>query len=1597
MDQHAGGRHAGESPEERVTGAVLAGKDLGGRSRDAAALARFCAALLQRVAPAELAMTEPSEVAPEILAAFDLLTDRRPDGTSVRVGPLAASFFGPEGGRTVVEVAAPDRPLLFSTVLTALQGSGLEVRRFSHPILGVDRAEDGRVLSIGPPTGAATQEVLVHLEVAEPLDDEGRAAVTAAVERSLEDLVRAARDLDTVRERVAVAADRLEELGPLHYPAADCGEAAAFCRWLLDGNFLFVGLRHDPPDGTLGLGADDPEAVDLAPVDHDALAATPLAVRRSRRTSRISRPERLAELLLADLDDTGERTGAVHLLGLTSLRGRSERPSGTPWVRTKLRRVLAREQILSGSHDETVLRTIFDGLPWDLLLLADVDWMHDTLVALLDAQQTGGAAVRLLTEPESDALTVLIGVPQESFRTELSAEVQELLRRTLDVQALEVEAELSGSGLTMLSCVAGLEPGGLDRADVAALTARLRDLARSWSERLGEALAVRVGSDATHVARRWLPRLPAPYREATAPDVAADDVLALDEVDGTGDVRLRILPTVDDGGRHHLRLAVGGRPLELSGFVPVLESVGLVVAAEMAFDIDPAAHHPARGTGDGPASVMDLLVSRVPQAGGGVEIATGDADRLGAAILAAWRRDADVDRLNELVLAAGIDWEQVSVLRAYAGYLSQVVPGLRPGTVIDALADNPATARALWEWFTSRFDPHIPGGTDRPADGDPAVRERVVESCDGVARLDQDRVLRQLLALVDATVRTNVWAARRSPSVALKLDGGRLPGRAAGETWREVWVSAPGVEGVHLRAGPVARGGLRWSDREGDVRTEVLQLMQAQELKNALIVPTGAKGGFVLRHRPEDPADLPAAVRAGYTVFVDSLLDLTDDLVDGRPVHPAGVRRGDGDDPYLVVAADRGTASFSDLANSLATARDFWLGDAFASGGSDGYDHKALGVTARGAWVSVTEHFAGLGVDVATDPITVAGVGDMSGDVFGNGMLQSRAIRLVVAFDHRHVFIDPDPDPVRTFEERRRLFELPRSSWDDVDRAVLSRGAMIVPRTTKRVAPTPEAARALGLSEHDLDADGSLALPDLVRAVLRAPTDLLYFGGIGTYVKGRDETAGRVGDPANDEVRVDATDLRVRVVAEGANLGMTPRARVEFAAAGGLVNTDAIDNSAGVDSSDHEVNLKVLLSMPERTGEIDRATRNRLLADAADDVVARVLGNVARQNRGLTREERASRASIEPFLALLFALEADGAVDRDTHALPSGTEVRRRREQGLGLLRPELAVIMAAAKEQLAAEVLAGTLPDREPLAELLRAYFPEELAARFARWLPDHPLRREIVASRLANEVVDRMGMTWVPEACARSGATVETVLAAYWMARETARIGSWWTAIDDVARPERDLLWDPAAHVIDALAGDYLRRGVAAAWRWDEIERNAAAARVLARADRDGVVRDGHDDATRPDGDLSERADRLRRLALAPGLAQVSDRAGVDPAAAVGAYLEAGRRFGLDRLTWAVLGVELAPTDTWSRRHRETLLFDLDRLRRAAAAVLLATPGGAPTPELEDRLAGLAPRIDEAVDAAEAATGRLDPLAVVVAELWLLVEEAAGEIPRA
>ncbi|MDX1621287.1 MAG: NAD-glutamate dehydrogenase, partial [Nitriliruptorales bacterium] len=951
--------------------------------------------------------------------------------------------------------------------------------------------------------------------------------------------------------------------------------------------------------------------------------------------------------------------------------------------------------------------------------------------------------------------------------------------------------------------------------------------------------------------------------------------------------------------------------------------------------------------------------------------------------------------------SAGLSWRQVNILRAYRRYRRQVGTAYTTGYINDTLVDHPEVVRALVELFEARFEPNG-GATPEELE---QLHGAVTEACDRVERLDHDRILRHFLALIDATTRTNAYRSdavaerpdgRTIPYLSFKFDSQRIPAIPKPVPYCEIFVYSPLVEGIHLRGGPVARGGLRWSDRQDDVRTEVLGLMKAQMLKNAVIVPTGAKGGFVVKRPPEDREQLAAEVQRQYVTFVRGLLDVTDNIVGGEVTPPRRVVRRDDDDPYLVVAADKGTATFSDVANDIARAYDFWLGDAFASGGSRGYDHKALGITARGAWVAVQRHFRELGVDTQTDPITVVGIGDMSGDVFGNGMLSSRALKLVGAFDHRDIFLDPDPDPETAFAERKRMFGLPRSSWQDYDRECISEGGGVFSRTSKSIELAPAVQKLLRV-----DAD---ALPpdELIRALLKAPVDLLFAGGIGTYVKASTEDHLDVGDRVNDDLRIDASQVRARVIGEGANLAVTQRGRIQYARRGGRINQDAIDNAGGVDISDHEVNVKILLGQALETGRIDRSERDRILEDITEEIVAHVLDDVDLQTWRLSLELGDSPRRLDAYEQLMTRLEAEGSLDRDVEALPTSDEMQERREAGAGLTRPELATLLGYAKRTITAGVLETRLPDLEALQPALASYFPSLLVERFDDLLESHRLRRQLIATVVANDLVDQLGITIAFRLQDEVGAPLEKVIAAYWTAREIADAGRRWYEVrqlEQLLGPERAM---QLKHEVDRLVSDLARRYL--------VDEELPDISAIVQRDRpvfeqlESQLLDIGTDSQR--SHRIERAQRLlddlveedlarylactRDLMMAPDIADVLRSIGTDgkrdAATVADAFLRLSSALSIDQLTRHLGSVD--PDGRWSRWQHGGLANDLRETRARAVRIALEEEPDLAEPDAIQRFLSRRQDALEHVqqlvrDVGSEPAGRLDAIAVATRAL--------------
>ena len=1100
------------------------------------------------------------------------------------------------------------------------------------------------------------------------------------------------------------------------------------------------------------------------------------------------------------------------------------------------------------------------------------------------------------------------------------------------------------------------------------------EVPRGWVEGLQAALEAAGwpgGPEAAKAAASaYAARLPGSYFERTAPVAAAADLLECQVLEASGDadrVCMAVQPDPDPGaGMFRFRL-YGHRAVELSSFLPVLESFGLTV-------VEAVPHHVV-GLPDAPGAGVHLddfglrVRSRCPFE------PVADGARLVAAVQAVWQGQAEADSLNRLVVSAGIDWRDVVVLRAYRRYRRQVGTAWSDRQLDDPLADFPSVAVALLDYFAARFDPAAPAGAgagdpaaapgSTPA-GDPATarpaaaRRAVLESLTAVERLDQDLVLRAYLGLIDATLRTSYYGRTADgdflPTLTIKLDSARVPELPPPRPQVEAFVYSPRVEGIHLRGGLIARGGIRWSDRQDDLRTEVLGLVRSQVLKNAGIVPTGAKGGFVCRRldraadRPD--VDVVSEVRECYRLFINGLLDITDNVVAGRVISPPGVRPADGADTYLVVAADRGTAELSDLANEISARRGFWLGDAFASGGHHGYDHKAMGITARGAWVAARQHFRQLGIDPEQEEIRVVGIGDMSGDVFGNGMLQSRTIKLVAAFDHRDVFVDPTPDPERSFAERTRLFGMPGSRWQDYDRAALSAGGGVWSRTTKRIELAPQAVQALGL------ASATVSPLELVSAILTASADLLWLGGIGTFVKAPTESHADAGDHTNDAIRVNADQVRARVVAEGGNLGFTQRARIAYSRRGGKINTDFIDNAAGVATSDYEVNLKILLDLAIERGQLPVAERDTMLSAFEDDVAAAVLHDVGRSAIAVTRAVPASATDLDAFEALMAGLELAGRLDRKVEALPDGEEIAVRRAAGAGLTRPEAAVLLALAKSDLAHVLVDADLVTAPDVQTAVEDYFPDAVTDRFGDLIGEHRLYPELVGTRVAGEIVDRMGITWAHETADELGADLPDVAGAYWAARQVLGANQRWRQVETLAAtvpPDaEELLHHHVVAAVDRLARRYLSdprpryddavmaAAIEAGW-------SAVPACGTARGAEAGDIRRLVDFGL--DRDQAEAFALLQLMAAAADVGALTRALGATVADVVAALDAFDRGVGVPALGATLTRIPVA--SRWERWQVRRLLDDVASLRRAAVMAIhldnaaRATPGAGAGPQ--------------------------------------------------
>ncbi|WP_229745088.1 NAD-glutamate dehydrogenase [Sediminivirga luteola] len=1339
---------------------------------------------------------------------------RTGDEAVVRLSNAEPGTEGHGAGRTSVHIVSEDMPYLVSSIVADLSQLGFSIHTVIHPILAVDRrgekpgfldtadesslesGSDTSTMPILPDLGGAQVESWIHIEIDRIGEDEF-APVQHSLLDTLAQVAAANRDQSAMRHRAREIAQELETGAPLPELAEEAEQAARLLRWLRQ-NFLFLGFKEydlvagdqgdylQPVEGTsLGIMSLRRDQRTLPgtltyEVERRAREKHVLVLTKANSRSQVYRNAYMDYIGVKRFNARGEVVGERRFIGLFSSRAYASSVMDVPLLDRKAEQVIERSGFAKHSHSGQNLISILETLPRDDFFQASTEEIGEVAMQVVDLQERRRSRVFTRRDPYQRFISVIVYVPRDLYDTAARLRVERVLRESCQAEWVDFDVLLTHSALARLHFVARVERGvQLPELAPGELEERILAALRSWSEDVAEFLNPSNRISRPDEARRaslWARAFPPGYQQFYSPRDAVGDIAWLEKAAATDEPQVRLHePAAAHGlpeeGKHALRFSFyRTEPLSLAQVIPYLSNLGAEIVDEKPFEL----------------SLSDGTTRYIYDFGLQFDRPLGRQDRahLENAFRDLWTGQAETGRLDRLVIAAGLAPREVVLLRACVRYLRQLGLSYSDRFIGDVLADHPELTRGIVEYFRLRFDPaleeDLDARTTRSEEHAAALRERL----DEVRSLDADRIMRQLIELIAGVLRTNFYQrdeqGRPTPHIALKTAPVRLSFAPKPRPEFEIFVYSPRVEGVHLRFGKVARGGLRWSDRREDFRTEVLGLVKAQAVKNALIVPAGAKGGFYCKQLPpaSDREAWLAEGRACYSTFIGALLDVTDNrvYVDGvqETRHPRDVVRYDDEDSYLVVAADKGTATFSDLANSIAGERGFWLGDAFASGGSVGYDHKAMAITSRGAWESVKRHFRELGTDVQSEDFTVVGIGDMSGDVFGNGMLRSRHIKLVAAFDHRDVFIDPDPDPEVSYAERERLFRLPRSSWQDYDRALISAGGGVYSRQAKSVDLSEQAARVLGVEP------GRRTPQQLISELLAAPVDLLYNGGIGTYVKASSESHAEVGDKANDGIRIDGAQLRAKVVGEGGNLGLTQLGRIEAALAGVRLNTDAVDNSAGVDCSDHEVNIKLFLGHLLVTGELNREDRDELLLGMTDEVAEKVLAHNYRQNV-LLGEARIQTTVMSPtYLRMQRQLERTAGLDSAVEFLPDRREISRRLANGQGFTSPELAVLMAYVKMNAADELLASSVPD-EPWAQaLLEEYFPRTLVQRYGHRLTEHPLRREIIVSVLVNRMVDSGGLTYVYRLQEETAASLPAIARAFTVATEVFTLADYRHSIE-------------------------------------------------------------------------------------------------------------------------------------------------------------------------------------------------------------------------
>jgi glutamate dehydrogenase len=1531
---------------------------------------RFLQAYFANVDSKDLADRDPKDLAAAALSHL-MFAMQRGRTALVRVYNPTLREHGFVSPHTIIDVVNDDMPFLVDSISLALTERSLTLHFLAHPIFAATRERGGTLKALQRRGEAKDKtqrlESFQHVEVDRIVDPAALESLAAQIERSMRDVRVACADWARMQNAARQATQDLTSMAA-RLDGAELSETCGLLEWMENRHFTFLGYREYrlrgrkgremlEPIRASGLGilrpghrkTDSTHRILSSDIRRQSRSRNLSLVTKANSLSTVHRPGYLDYVGIKQFDAKGRLLGERRFLGLWTSAAYNSNPREIPLLRQKVAQVAEHFALAPDSHDGKALQHILESFPRDELFQASVPELNRIVTGIFGLQERPRVRVLLRRDPFHRFYSCLVFVPREKYNTQVRQRIELVIRDAFSAFSMESQVQIAESNLARIHIVARTAPSETPAVDVDSLERRVAAAVRSWLDSFKSSLLARFDEAyALHLYDKYALAFPAAYTEDFSADNAALDVSFLEAMEKEpGKLHLDIYrPDPKRKERFFLKIFRGQDAIPISDLLPMLENMGLKVIAERPYELDVSGQR---------RWIQDLEL--VMQASPAIALEALDRE-IKNAITAVWTGRMDSDGFNQLTLSAGIPWRMVTVLRAYCRYLLQTGLPFSQVYIAQVLANNAPISKLLSDLFGSRFDPQLAPATRSKSLA--RLGREILSALEEVTRSDEDRILRALWNALSATVRTNAFqpdaAGQLKEYLSFKLESQQLRELPLPKPLFEVFVFAPRMEGVHLRMGYVARGGIRWSDRREDFRTEILGLMKAQHVKNTVIVPVGAKGGFVVRRMPAEREAQQAEVIACYQTLIRGLLDITDNIVDEKIVGPRMVVRHDKDDAYLVVAADKGTATFSDIANAISAEYGFWLGDAFASGGSAGYDHKKMAITARGAWECVKRHFREIGVDIQTQNFTVCGIGDMAGDVFGNGMLQSPHIRLVAAFNHQHIFIDPQPDPERSFAERERLFKLPRSSWEDYSRAALSKGGGVYSRSAKSLS-LPREAQGL------LELPAQVTPNEVIKAILKAHVDLLWNGGIGTYVKASSESHSDVGDRSNDAVRIDGRDLNCKVIGEGGNLGLSQLGRIEFARRGGRLNTDFIDNSAGVNCSDVEVNLKILLNGAVRAREITQAARNRLLFRMTDEVAGLVLRNNYLQSQGISTSEFQAKQRLSESAYVIRALERSGDLNRSLEFLPSDEDLAERRQAGEGLTRPELAIILSYGKIWLYRALIHSDVPEDPYLSAELNRYFPQPVQKRFAKRIKRHRLRREIIATAITNSLINRMGPVFPVRAQDDTGADPAAIARAYSIAREVFAVRNIWAQIEALDNHI------PAAVQYTAMFQTTRLLRHMSYWllenRRNDLSIERAVSRYAAKVTELfhelsgvlGVTQKARMSALRSQlveqhvpEPLAARIASLDELHSALDLVEVAMAARVRIGYAAKAYFDLGERIGL---TWIKEQIEaLAADGQWQAVARHTLRDNLYALQSKLTLAVLGCKGRDPEARVEQWL---------------------------------------------